>query len=260
MIHKDWQPSIYLRQLRALHRRLPANHPKYPQVKDELNRYSAGYKGEEVIKYQLSMLNPDIYHIFHDIRLPVGEHFFQIDILVLAGNMILIIEVKNMTGSLFFDHVFHQLIRTQDGKEEGFPDPILQLNRQQLLFGKWLINERVTDQLPVIPLLTVSNPQTIIKSSSKEYQDIISHRNFLPIKIQQLQHKHPTIHLSNKQLKKLTKKIMTQNFPHKSDILPRFGVKPDEIRKGVHCPVCGQLPLLYQKAKWHCSKCEANQE
>lgn len=54
MIVKERQMPIYLRQLEALSRRLPAHHPKRDMVVESLVKHKAGYKGEQAINYPLS--------------------------------------------------------------------------------------------------------------------------------------------------------------------------------------------------------------
>ncbi|WP_197205174.1 nuclease-related domain-containing protein [Cytobacillus firmus] len=52
---------------------------------------------------------------------------FQIDIIILTPYFISILEVKNISGSLYFNSIFTQMVRTIEDKEEGFPDPVKQV-------------------------------------------------------------------------------------------------------------------------------------
>ncbi|WP_091587080.1 nuclease-related domain-containing protein [Alteribacillus bidgolensis] len=106
------------------------------------------------IDYYLSSLSKKTDLIFHDIRLPSKDKtFFQIDIFILTMNFCLILEVKNVAGTLYFNPFFHQLIRTVNDKEEGFPDPILQINRQKDHLNTWLQK----NNLPNLPIQICSN-------------------------------------------------------------------------------------------------------
>jgi hypothetical protein len=138
MIIKKRTISLRIQQLEALLRRLPMHFPKRPEIEGELARYKAGFRGEQTLDYYLSYLPEKEYFIFHDIRLSDGIHYFQMDTLLLSLKYLLIIEVKNFYGTLFFDHTFHQLIRTANGNEEAYPDPILQVKTQQNKLEKWL--------------------------------------------------------------------------------------------------------------------------
>ena len=79
MIVKERQMPIYLRQLEALFRRLPAHHPKRDMIVESLAKHKAGYKGEQAINYPLSFLSEEKYRILHDIRLFDQNYHFQID-------------------------------------------------------------------------------------------------------------------------------------------------------------------------------------
>lgn len=82
----------------------------------------AGYRGEQSLDYYLGFLTN--YFILHDLRLPDRDHHFQLDTLLISPYFILILEVKNISGTLIFDDHFKQLIRVTPEKEEGFgPDP-----------------------------------------------------------------------------------------------------------------------------------------
>lgn len=136
MIVKERQMPIYLRQLEALFRRLPAYHPKRDVVAESLAKHKAGYKGEQAINYPLSFLPEEKYSILHDIRLFDQDHYFQIDTIIISAHFLLFLEIKNIVGTLLFDSRFNQLIRMSEGSSEGFPDPILQVKRQEAQLRK----------------------------------------------------------------------------------------------------------------------------
>lgn len=80
----------------------------------------------------------ETYSILHDIRLFDQNHHFQIDTIIISAYFLLLLEIKNIAGTLLFDSKFNQLIRISEGNSEGFPDPILQVKRQEEQFRKWL--------------------------------------------------------------------------------------------------------------------------
>ncbi|HEU5141363.1 MAG TPA: nuclease-related domain-containing protein, partial [Bacillales bacterium] len=138
MIKKERKIPLTIRKRTALLRRLPPSHPKRPQIEKQLAKYNAGYRGERSIEYYLSFLPEKQYHIFHDLRLTSGDHFFQLDTLLVSPSFILILEVKNISGTLHFDNTFHQLIRTIEDRKEGFNDPLLQVEHQKTQLANWL--------------------------------------------------------------------------------------------------------------------------
>ncbi|MFX3623267.1 MAG: nuclease-related domain-containing protein [Ectobacillus sp.] len=131
MIVKERKKPVKIQKLEALLRRLPPQHPKQKEIEENLAKSLSGYRGEQSLDYYLSFLPPKQQLILHDLRLKENGRYFQIDTLILTKAFILIIEAKNIAGTIFFDTAFHQLIRTIDGKEEAFPDPIMQITRQK---------------------------------------------------------------------------------------------------------------------------------
>ena len=79
MIIKEITISMKVIGLEALLRRLPENHPRYADIKNELRKNKAGDNGERILanvfqKYQF----PFEHYIFHDLNLQsTGK--FQID-------------------------------------------------------------------------------------------------------------------------------------------------------------------------------------
>jgi hypothetical protein len=215
------------------------------------------FKGKQSIDYPLSFLPDKDYYILHDLRLQVSAHYFQIDSLVMSRNFIVILEVKNIAGTIYFDHVFHQLIRTQEGKETAFQDPITQSNRHELQLKKWLAKNRISE-VPIISIVVISNSNTVIRSSSKniDLNQKVIHANFLPTKIQQIEKKYPEKLLSEKEVKKVARLLVTANSPLDIPILKQYGIHEDELLKGVFCPSCQHLPMLRVYGKWFCMICK----
>ncbi|WKB35562.1 nuclease-related domain-containing protein [Terrilactibacillus sp. S3-3] len=153
-------PRIYMDM--ALLRRLSNGHPKRGEVSKDLARRRAGYRGEQNLYYHLSFLPQDDSQIFYDLGVSVNNRSCQIDTFLLYPSFCLILETKNLSGTLHVDPVFNQFIRSIDDKEEGFPNPILQVQRQKTLLNGWLCQH----EMPVIPieyLVVISNPSTLLK-------------------------------------------------------------------------------------------------
>lgn len=170
-------------------RRLPSEHPKRKKIEQDLTKYKVGYQGEKSIDYHISFFNKDNYLIIHDVRLlDYDNRYFQIDTIILSKKMILILEVKNIAGTLYFDNTFNQLIRTIDGKEEAFTNPVVQVERQKFQLHSWLLQNKY-EKLPIIPLVVLSNPKTIIKTSSnhKEISQKVLHSEILYKKIKDIE-------------------------------------------------------------------------
>lgn len=257
MIIKKRKVPLSICKTRALIRRLPPQHSQISLIKENLNKREAGYKGESSVDFYLSFLEEKNYFIFHDIRLQDQSRFFQIDTLLLSEKFVLIIEVKNIAGTLYFDPVFKQLIRTKEGKETAFPDPLIQIQRHELQLKNWLLKNRLPTA-PIHSLVVISNPQTVIRTASenRELSSKVIHRENLPSKISQIENSITKSSFSEKDLKKTIRQLKKQHIEADFFILQRYNLTKDELLKGVICENCHHIPLLKRHGTWFCSQCQ----
>ncbi|OAS82995.1 MULTISPECIES: nuclease-related domain-containing protein [Metabacillus] len=257
MISKIRTIPLSILKLQALLRRLPPTHPKFLLIKENLSKRLAGYKGEKAIDYPLSFLPEKDYYILHDLRLHDSTHYFQLDTLLICPNFIILLEVKNIAGTIYFDQEFHQLIRTHDGKETVLKDPLIQTSRQELQLKKWLTKNKCS-KVPILSLIVISNSNTLIRTSPENHdlnQKVI-HHHFLPTKINQLKKDFPNKMLSEKEMKKTIRMLQKEHKPLDQSILDQFEIQFDEILKGIFCPLCHHLSMLRIHGTWFCGHCK----
>lgn len=256
MIAKYRGCPIKIQQLEALLRRLPEQHPKGELISAELAKSLAGLRGEESLDYYLSFLPEQEFLIFQDLRLKNDPHFFQMDFLLLSASFLLIIEVKNMSGTLFFDPLFHQMILTSNGVEEAFPDPVLQVQNQKHHLNQWL----QFNKLPTVPietLVVMSNPKTVLKTHSnmQEYVKTVIRSPCLQTAIMNLCKQHQKEIYTPKHLRKLRTLLLKKHTINETNILERFGLFENELLTGAHFPDCLKLKMQRRGRKWHCPHC-----
>lgn len=232
------------------------NCSKRPDIERDLAKSWAGYHGERSLFYYLRLPEKD-YIIFHDLRLPNGTSFFQIDILILSTKFALILEVKNIIGTLYFDQPSSQLIRTLNEKEEGLPDPITQAKRHKKQLENWF-KENLHIQLPVEYLIVITNPSTIIKTDPRKYQLFkkVIHSSLFLERFEEIRGRYNEEIYESKQLRKITKLLLKSHTPPTFDILKMYQLTEKEIKTGVQCPSCGFLPIIRKSRKWFCSRCD----
>ena len=256
MIAKPRAKPIFLVKLETLLKRLPEGHPKYSLIKTDYARQRAGYIGEKLLEYPLSYLPGKDYLIFHDLRLSNGRHFFQIDVLLLTPFFISILEVKNISGSIFFNSSFKQIIRTIEGKEEGFADPVAQVKRQAEDLKNWLVRYRFP-VLPIEPLVVMANEHTVIKFDPRDKitpylvipsLDILSKMRFY-------EKKFTSSFLNSRQLKKLYSRLIADHTPAEIDIFQRYAIQKTDLIKGIQCPSCLSFPMNRVHGNWKCLAC-----
>ncbi|CAH0235044.1 hypothetical protein SRABI96_02775 [Peribacillus sp. Bi96] len=257
MIVKQRKVPLTILKLRALVRRLPPNHPKISSIMNDLNKREAGYKGEKSIDFPLSFLDSKRYFIFHDLRLQEQSRFFQLDTLLISKKFALIIEVKNIAGMIYFDSHFNQLIRTKDGKETAFPDPLIQVSRQESQLKNWFLKNGFPS-LPILSLVVISNPQTIIRTSpeNRKLHYNVIHPDVLPSRINVMEDSITGSILGEKDLKKVVRIINKHHIEAASSILERYNLTEEELIKGVICENCKGNQLFRRHSTWFCNQCQ----
>ncbi|MFI8688204.1 nuclease-related domain-containing protein [Rossellomorea sp. NPDC077527] len=257
MIEKERSIPRIILSLQALLRRLPPQHPKRTVIIEELGKRMAGYKGEEALDYTLTSLDLKKYSILNDLRLPHKNNYFQIDTLLLTTAFILIIEVKYLAGTAFFDPIFNQLIQTKDGVEAALPDPTLQVKRQKLQLEEWLSkNEFPT--IPIFACVVMSNDRTIIKTSpeNKSINKFVIHRHSLLEKVSLIEKYIQDESISQKQKKKCIRTLKKQHREFHPNVMERYYIAAEDIIKGVRCSDCDSHPLRRKHGAWICSGCK----
>ncbi|MDP4551966.1 nuclease-related domain-containing protein [Alkalihalobacillus macyae] len=256
MIGKLHDAPLNLLKMDALLRRLPPYHNRYEEVKEQLKMYSAGFYGEKSIDFPLSFLEEKRFMIYHDLRLYDGTHHFQIDTLVISQHYILIIEVKNISGTLMFDPIFNQMIRISNTKEEAFPDPLIQVERQRYQLQLFLSKLKLP-KIPIETLIVISNRSTVLKATH-EIDAITSkviRSEYLPTKVRSIDKRYPIEILTMKQVRKLGRFLVKQHDPLDRDILKQFSIPVADLLVGVQCSSCARLPMLRVHGKWFCESC-----
>ncbi|GER66649.1 nuclease [Weizmannia acidilactici] len=258
MIEKKRSIPFRIQVDEALLRRLPLHHPKRPEIEKDLAKRKAGFSGEQNLDYYFSFLPDDEFSIYHDLRIQNGNYYFQIDTFILSQNFALILEVKNISGTIYFDSVFRQMIREKDGKEEGFSDPLSQVQMQEIQLKDWAVKQHLLLP-PIETLIVFSNPATVLKTSSAPgiYEKKVCHSHRLLQKIKSLQKIYQKNFLSKKDMRKWNRVLLQSDTPlvHQ-DPLP-FDLQTAELLTGVQCPVCCRYRMRRQHKKWYCTHCGA---
>ncbi|WP_394580688.1 nuclease-related domain-containing protein [Cytobacillus firmus] len=256
MIIKERKKSDFILSMNALLRRLPQSHPKRGLIEGDLAKRKAGVRGEEAVDYFLKDLPGFI--LLKDIRHSNGTgDFYQIDVLLMCSNFLLILEIKNISGTIYFDPAFNQLIQSKQEIERGFLDPLIQAKRQQKELAKWIAAMNIC--IPIEYLVVISNPSTIIKTSSyhKLALEKVLHASQLRDRIEKLKEKYPLEKLTYRDIKKLSRAITKKHIPANYNILKYYDMDIKEIITGIQCPACSRFSMKRVRGTWKCSSCQS---
>ncbi|MGJ9458108.1 hypothetical protein [Oceanobacillus sp. CF4.6] len=148
----------------------------------------------------------------------------------------------------------YQFTRDDGEKETGFHHPITQVEFQQIKLQNWL-QDRSLPNLPIYPLIAISNPETIIEviGDQEDIAKVVARGEHIPKKImemeQELTDRSPMPH------QKLGYEIQRERIDFDKDIMAKHGVKVSDLMPGVQCPECGWLGMERIYANWLCPRC-----
>jgi hypothetical protein len=249
---------ILITKLEALLRRLPDNHPKRSKVEDKLASFSSGLKGERSLKYFYRYLPKDDIVFVYNTRILHLDYYFQLDTLIITSKFILLLEIKNYAGHLYFDDKYGQLVRTLNGKVDIFEDPILQVKRQSYHLSQ-IINKFKIPPIPIETLVVMTNPTAQIECSPsyKEALQKVIKSPLLQMKFENFCSKYKEAQFSQKQIKKTVRILNKLNDPYNPEVLMHYEINKNELITGVLCENCSlKVPLKRYKANWVCPHCK----
>lgn len=248
MVKKEREIPLRLIKEEALLRRLLPRHRIRKEIDQSVQKRWAGFRGEKELDYHLSFLPEKKYFLFQGLDF----NGFQIDSFVLSPHFGLLIECKNLKGTLHFQS--HQLIRTFKGEKEGFPHPLLQVQRQQIQFKKWLTLEKIKP-FPLYHLVAICSHRSVLESDRLSTFDEILLAERIPFKIEDMTKKNPQRVLSSYQISKLSDLLITHHKPGCINLIEYFHLSPDDLILGISCPRCTFLPMQRVHGKWKCRQC-----
>lgn len=247
---------IYIQKLEALLRRIPPAQPQRHKIEEQLSIFKAGLRGEQALEYFYRYLPKDEVMFAFNIRILHMDYYFQIDTLLLTSKFLLLLEIKNYTGHLYFDDKFGQLVRTVGDKKDYFDDPLEQVKRQKYHLSL-ILNKKKFLNIPIEHLVVFSNKNSFIECS-RTYKEAF-HRVIKSHKLQskyeefKLKHKNTSFPIEPKKIIKLLNKL---NEPYNPDIYNKFKLIESDLITGVLCTSCEDKSFMNREnAKWKCIKC-----
>ncbi len=249
MIIKPFEPSPLTKGLQALVTRLHPTHPQYQKLQQELKNKDAGDFGEHyVVKELLQMALLNECYIFHNVMLP-SVFPMQIDILIIVPNAIIILEIKNIRGTVHFKNNPRQLIRTSEtGEVQVFTHPEIQLEQYIQGLKHFLGKHHITIPVYGAVVFPFNNVNIL-----REYEGLpIIMAKELPLFL----HKH--IGKSKETIMTEIKHIILSQLQHRTPfpLCHYYQIDIAALQRGVYCESCGQFGMLKLRMTWYCQHCQ----
>lgn len=206
------------------------------KIYEDMMLFKYGLEGEKKVMFELK--NSFIpMHIFHNIRLELGDISAQIDIIAITLNFILIIETKQLMGDIEItkDGDFIRYFKTKSGKyykKEAMYSPFSQAERHANFIQSILRKEGIIDKYPVIPMVVLANPKSIINKSQAPENIVnnICRVDQLVAKLKEMMSTGKTRYdYSFSLFSKVSKYIMENDKPKEFHFNEKYKVKEHEL-------------------------------
>ncbi|WP_277673918.1 nuclease-related domain-containing protein [Piscibacillus halophilus] len=245
-------PIKVLRTIAFKHNINPS-HMSYPIMTQDLNKYMAGMKGERSIHFFLYPIIHKNYTPFYNARLYAFGQHFEIDVLLITNQFILILEVKNLLGRIRFDHQSGGMIQIKDDVETLYQDPIIQVERHKTLLQKWLSDRGY--QVPIETLVCFVNRNVILDRETHTDPRII-YGYKLAQKYEELveqYYNHSYVLLKEK----LYNLINSENQPLDITLMKKYGLNEHDFKPGILCLNCLSKTMVRNRHIWKCQNCHS---
>ena len=232
----------------ALVQRIHAHDIEANAFQEEFYRMKAGLAGEEKLKTTLAdyAFKSD-YTVFYNFECVNDRGFtHQIDALLITPHFIIIFEVKQISGTLYYKPSLHEFYRiTDNDTRENFPNPFDQAFRHKLFIEHFLLQQNI--KIPVLQLVVIANYRAKLDLSLQGLP--IMHMSGLPNFLERSYEKYPTSSINIPLLRSKFEEIIQQ--------LPaRRTIESHRIKTGVLCRTCDYSSTMqYSRGVWQCKIC-----
>lgn len=235
----------------AVNKRIQEKDNEILSFQEEFYRMEAGSVGEKKLKLVLDDYPfKNEYSIFYNFECMNDRGFsHQIDALLITPFFILILEVKQITGTLCYKPALHEFYRITENKlRDNFPNPFDQTFRHKLFLEQFLLQFNIV--IPIHELVVIANYRAQLDDSLKGLP--IIHLSGLPRYLENLfaTYISPLVNISM-----IHKKLQQIHQP-----LPaRRSIEAHRLKHGVLCKKCNYCyKMHYARGNWICEKCNSN--
>jgi hypothetical protein len=249
---KERSDSLTLMGLIAAQSRLSDKHPMISVIASKQSILEAGIGGEQQVADVLGRYRfPFRNNIFHDLSLS-SDTYFQIDHLLKTPHYGVVLETKNLAGSLEFRDNPPQLIqKREDGQIKYYESPVVQLERNIELFSAWLSKRNI--DLPLYGAIVLAYPKQHVDIPPADTKILFP--NLVPPFIKSLPREGKGLDTST--FNWLSSELLRchQTYIPKP-VCESYQIPVSAIKPGVRCVSCGNIGMNKIPRSWHCPVCK----
>ncbi|WP_342508524.1 nuclease-related domain-containing protein [Sporosarcina sp. FSL K6-2383] len=252
------RPPDDLISLERLLARLPQNHGKYQTISQKLYQAKAGYAGELIIDRILNEITfPKGTIIIKDLTLEINPNFLvQLDTLILTPTSIILLEIKNYSGTVLFDEASGKTTKISPGDEiEKYDCIIHQLDRATEAIRGYLRKRHIN--LPINPILVMANQRTEIPVFPETVP--LKFTKQLPRYIRTLIGNTDAI--TTQQVTAVSNQLRAAQVKWKRiPACEKHTISATELKQGVLCLDCSAIMSRMRGRTWICNSCGKSSE
>lgn len=242
--------------LQRLLARLPSSHPRYQAISKKVHQLKAGYEGELYVDKVLNEIAfPHGTSILKDITLEINpDCIIQIDTLIITPYTAFLLEVKNYSGFIQFNHALGKTIKTSPkGEVDKYDCIIHQLDRAKTGLLEWLSQQNI--DMPLKSLIVMANSKTDL--SDPPETATLKYAKQIPFFIRS--HFEGDKILSGDSISEITKAIQRGRKKWWSDLpCNHYQIAPNDLKRGVLCMTCNEPTTRLPGHSWFCYTCKTN--
>jgi hypothetical protein len=251
---KERSDSLTLKGLIAAQSRLSTTHPMVSTLASKQSIIEAGIGGEQRVvevlqKYRFPFKN----NIFHDLSLSSDTNF-QMDHLFKTPYFGVILETKNMAGSLEFREDPPQLIqKREDGQLKYYESLVVQLERNMELMSAWLSQRNI--DFPLYGAIVLAYPKQHVEIPPPNTKILFP--NLIPPFFKSLPQEGKG--MDTAAFHRLSKELLNSHQTYiPKPICESYQIPVGDILSGVRCLTCGKIGMIKVPRTWHCPSCKVN--
>lgn len=220
---------------------------------ESLGRLQSGQYGENRLDREWEQLDfPSPHFLLHNFEFKDEHHSpHQIDTIFLCQHFLLLIEIKNISGSVQYTEEHYQFTRIkEDGTVETLTDPFAQISRHARSLKHLMHKHHVN--LPIESAIVITMPSTRISSVPTKIP--IFHQAGIQMFMDSLMKKYGQELLPYHELERISQTLLAMHSPREWH--PKLDLSL--LRRGVLCQACSfKSPMQYRNGQWHCTTCQS---
>ncbi|MGG3873983.1 HRDC domain-containing protein [Brevibacillus laterosporus] len=226
-------------QLSALNELLNkvADGEKKDYIERDIKSLTYGLAGENNVYFELKNSFLPILCL-HDVRVEYEDYVAQLDFVVISNKFICILETKKLSGNISIDQEgnFVRTIKLRYGKEiiEGIYSPVTQNARHIDIIKHVLSKELKISNIPILSLVVMANPKTIINKYScpAEIENSIIKYDQIKATLEKYQNdKSNTYDLAEKDMYAISNLLVRLHTPKEMDFVAKYRFSKDDFQK-----------------------------